>query len=323
MTSADLLKRFPSLRAVVVGDLMLDEYLIGHATRISPEAPVMVVRQTETRHVAGGAANVARNLAALGAQTTVVGVVGEDAAGEGLANSLRGTGLTADLVTDPLRPTTRKTRVLADHAHQVLRIDLESDAPLDPDVADQVAERAEARLAEADVLILSDYLKGTLTPPLVERLIRSTRLAGVSVVANPKPRSLAAFSGADLVSLNRVEAAEAAGRVRGLLTDEAEDAAREIERRFRLDALLVTLGEAGMLAVRGSQTVRVAAPKVEVYDTAGAGDTVIATVALGFAAAGFDRAIFQLAAETSAAVVRKVGVATPTPDDLASIAAAG
>lgn len=323
MTAEELLRRFGALRAVVVGDLMLDEYLVGHATRISPEAPVMVVRQTDTRHVAGGAANVARNLAALGARTSVVGVAGEDAAGEGLARSLAVNGLTADLVIDPLRPTTRKTRVLADHAHQVLRIDLESDAPLDTDVASEVASRAEARLEEADVLVLSDYLKGTLTPALVAQLIAMARRRSVPVVANPKPRSLAAFDGADLVSLNRVEAAEASGRIRGLPTDEAEEAAREIAREFGLRALLVTLGEAGMVAVQGTQTVRVAAPKVEVYDTAGAGDTVIATVALGTAAAGFEPSVFQLAAATSAAVVRKVGVATPSPDDLAEIAAAG
>ena len=316
MTSGELLGRFQGLRALVIGDLMLDEYIFGRAARISPEAPVMVIRQTSTDRLPGGAANVARNLLALGARTRILGVVGCDEAGELLRQSLRDQGLEAEhLVADPTRPTTRKTRVVADHSHQVLRIDHEDEAGVPVEAETKLVDAALQMVGDTDVIVLSDYLKGALTQRLAREVIERARKAGVPVVANPKPRSLSLYEKASLVSLNRSEAAEALGLWAGLPDDNAVSAARQILERQKSDSVLVTLGESGMVAV-GPSDVRVNAPRVEVYDTAGAGDTVIATVALGYAAAGFERAVFELAAQTAASVVKHVGVATPSVEDL-------
>lgn len=323
MTSGELLRQFGALRALVIGDLMLDEYIFGKAARISPEAPVMVIRQTSTDRLPGGAANVARNLQALGAKTQVLGVIGCDEAGEMLADSLRNQGLDpSHLVRCKERPTTRKTRIVADHSHQVLRIDHEADSPLEngeTTMTRSLTSLALEMLPQSDVVVLSDYLKGALTPHVASKVIESARQQGIPVVVNPKPRSLPQYRGSTLVSLNRSEAEEALGLWAGLEDDRAIPEARKLQQQFGFDAVLVTLGEKGMIAV-GQGEVQVDAPRVEVYDTAGAGDTVIATVALGFAAAGFDRAVFELAAQTAASVVKHVGVATPSADDLARMA---
>lgn len=319
MTPGELLRRFDGLKAVVIGDLMLDEYIFGKAARISPEAPVMVIRQTHTDRLPGGAANVARNLQALGAQTRVLGVIGCDEAGEVLRQSLRDQGMDADhLVADGDRPTTRKTRIVADHSHQVLRIDHEAETTVSNEVEDRMLDVATEMAAHCDVIVLSDYLKGALTPRLAAGVIEVAKKKKIPVVVNPKPRSLPIYAGANLVSLNRSEAAEVLGLFRGLPDDQAKQAATDIRKMHSLESVLVTLGESGMVAV-GSSDVKVDAPRVEVYDTAGAGDTVIATVALGIAAVGFDQAVFELAAQTAASVVKHVGVATPSKEDLAKM----
>lgn len=314
-----LLERFESLHALVVGDLMLDEYIVGKATRISPEAPVMVIRQQRTFSVPGGAANVAKNIVALGAKATVIGVVGEDSAGQELQEAL---GESASVVPDPSRPTTRKTRVLADTAHQVLRIDHESESAIDEDVEDSIFDTVKSRIHEANVLILSDYTKGVLTVGLVKRLIELAVGQGVPVTANAKPVNLSAYQGATLVSLNAKEAAEAVGakdiirQANGQgLSDRPSSVARQILDENGFQHILVTLGEYGMC----TESFYIAPQKVEVFDTAGAGDTTIATVALGLAAIGFEPKVFELASHTAAAVVSHVGVATPSHDDLERI----
>ena len=317
--SVVLLDRFAGVRVVVLGDLMLDAYLFGTATRISPEAPVMVVRQTRASHVPGGAANVARNAVTLGASATLVGVVGDDEAGSRLRGALGGERIDATgLVTDPTRATTTKTRVLADHAHQVLRIDEEEDSPVGPAIEERLCDAIAMAIDHADVLVLSDYLKGTLTPRVAEAAIAAARGRRIPVVVNPKPRWLSQYRGATLLSLNRAEATAALGRWNSLEDDQAEEGAHTLRAQLGVDALLVTLGEGGLLA-SGPKTFRVEAPRVEVYDTAGAGDTVVAAVALGLAVAGFQRPVFELAAQAAACVVQHVGVATPDAADMASL----
>ena len=321
MRFSELLASFEGKRAVVVGDLMLDEYLFTRAERISPEAPVMVVRHQRTERLPGGAANVARNVAAFGAKVDLVGLVGSDEGGDMLSEALQADGLSASgLIRSTTRTTTRKTRVVADHAHQVLRIDHEEDHPATEAEAKSIVESVRARLADASVLVLSDYLKGTLSAQVAQELVRLAHAQGVPTVVNPKPRSLAQYRGAKLVSLNRLEAAQAMDLPQGLSNDLASEAARALRERIGAESVLVTLGDAGMVADNG-ETMRVPAPRVEVYDTAGAGDTVIATVALGVASAGIRREVFELAAQTAACVIQHVGVATPTRDDLARLAA--
>jgi rfaE bifunctional protein kinase chain/domain len=314
-----LLNKFKTLHALVLGDLMLDEYIVGKATRISPEAPVMVVRQHRTFSVPGGAANVAKNIEALGAKATVIGVVGEDPAGIDLQEAMGEHGF---VIPDPSRPTTRKTRVLADTAHQVLRVDHESEDLLDPDMEDAVIAAVKERIAEVQVVLLSDYTKGVLTPGVVAGVIQLAKKHGVPVVANAKPSSIGYYSGATLASLNAKEAAEAVG-VKDILrnengnglSDKPRDAAIKLQRDYKIDHILITLGDYGMC----TESFYVNPQKVEVFDTAGAGDTTIATVALGMAAKGFEPIIFDLAARTSAAVVSHVGVAVPSAEDLQKI----
>ncbi|MBI1755828.1 MAG: hypothetical protein HYR64_01810 [Fimbriimonas ginsengisoli] len=321
MRYRDILDQFQNRKALVVGDLMLDEYVFGRATRISPEAPVMVVRQQSTKNLPGGAANVARNLIALGAKVSMVGVVGCDQAGETLEQTLVEHGVEiGGVVREPDRTTTRKMRVLADTAHQVLRIDHEDERDVSPKTERRLLDQAEMHLVDCDVVIVSDYLKGSVTPEIARRVIDLGRKRGIPVVANPKPQSLEHYRGCTLLSLNRYEAGEAVGAWRGLEDADALGAARTIRERIGVEAVLITLGESGMV-VDGPWDAVIPAPRVEVYDTAGAGDTVVATVALGLSSHGFERSVFTLAAQTAASVVRRVGVATPAPQDLADIAA--
>ncbi len=313
MRFRDLLKSFADKDILVLGDLMLDEYIVGKATRISPEAPVMVVKQQRTFAVPGGAANVGKNIDALGGKATVIGVVGEDPAGRELSQVLGDAGR---VVSDPNRPTTRKTRVLADTAHQVLRVDHESEEPLDPDMEDAVMEAVAARIKESHAVLLSDYTKGVLTPGVVSRTIKLAIERGIPVIANAKPASVAFYAGATLVSLNAKEAAEAVGTKDVLHhTDSPQQLADKLRQEHRIDHILITLGEYGMC----TEAFTIGPQKVEVFDTAGAGDTTIATVALGMAAKGFDPLIFELATHTSAAVVSHVGVAVPSVEDLERI----
>lgn len=318
MTFGNLLKRFKGVRALVVGDLMLDEYVLGRAARISPEAPVMVIRRQSMRHQPGGAANVAANLRALGANVSMVGVVGNDEAGSILLKSLQNSGIdTAGVVTEEDRVTTRKTRVLANHSHQVLRIDHESEHPLSHETEAAVLDCIDRRLDSLDVLVISDYLKGTVTEAIAAKCLDLAHRKGIPVVVNPKPRSLPLYRGATLLSLNRVEAEEALASVR-LRDEEALCAAAQIRERCGVDAVLITLGDAGM-AVIGAESFVIPALRVEVYDTAGAGDTVVAAAALGLATKGFHSTVFSLASYAAASVVRKVGVVTPSLEDLQTL----
>ncbi len=316
---ASLLDKFGGMKALVVGDLMLDAYVFGGVTRISPEAPVMVVRAKEERSVPGGAANVAKNIIAIGGTATVIGVVGQDEHGQILESQLNETpGIESRVVVDPSRVTTRKTRIVADHSHQVLRIDHEDESPVSESVASAILERTREALVGANVLVLSDYLKGVLKPDLIQSLVKLAKGMGCAVVANPKPSSATYYSGADLVSLNRVEAAALLGKS-SISLEEAKKQAGSVREQLGIDSVVITLGEQGIVSNRAAETIHVAAPKVEVYDTAGAGDTAIATIALGLAAEGWSERIFWLSNEMSARVVRHVGVAVPTAADLTEV----
>ncbi|HVT12275.1 MAG TPA: bifunctional ADP-heptose synthase [Fimbriimonadaceae bacterium] len=319
MSLASLLGSFCERPVLVVGDLMLDEYILGRATRISPEAPVMVIRQQSTMSMPGGAANVAKNIIALGGSATILGIVGNDPAADTLKRALAEQHIDhASLVHDPARPTTRKTRVLADHAHQVLRIDHEEETPLSEAAEADLLRQALALVDAHEAVILSDYLKGALTPNVSARIIERAQQRGIPTVVNPKPRSVGQYVGATVLSLNRAEAGQALERWHGLSDDDAPAAAAALKDRLGVGNMLITLGESGLVA-SGAETYRVPAPRVEVYDTAGAGDTIVATVALGAAAKGDFRQTLELATKAAAAVVRKVGVATPTHEDLEEI----
>ncbi len=318
MTFASLLDAMVGKRALVIGDLMLDEYIFGSATRISPEAPVMVIRHSNSRQVPGGAANVARNMQALEANVSLVGLIGDDSAGRFLANELGESGSVVGLVVDSARMTTRKTRVVADHSHQVLRIDAESDEPISDSIENRLMEATRLAATEADVIVLSDYRKGALTAVVVANAILVGKELGIPVLANPKPQTLNWYRGASLVSLNRSEAGFAIGDDRSVSTDAAYGVACKIRETGDFGAVLVTLGEDGAV-VSLPDEIRITAPRVEVADPAGAGDTVIAATALGCSSFGFAPEVFQLAIELAASVVQHVGVAVPSEADLKRI----
>lgn len=308
MTAA--LPDFSSARVLVVGDVMLDRYWHGQTGRISPEAPVPVVRMQESEDRPGGAANVALNLAALGLRPTLVGLVGADDAGDRIGHELANAGVDARLVRVPERPTITKLRVLARH-QQLLRVDFEEPfhdldlTPLEQAVAEVVGE--------ADVVILSDYAKGALADP--QRFIRLARDAGAKVLVDPKGRDFTPYQGADLLTPNLSEF-EA---VTGPCSDEAALVAhgRSAIAELSLGALLVTRGEAGMTLIPAEgDPVHLPARAREVFDVTGAGDTVIATLGAALAAdQPLPRAV-ALANAAAGLVVGRLGAATVSAPEL-------
>ncbi|WP_447918567.1 D-glycero-beta-D-manno-heptose-7-phosphate kinase [Achromobacter aegrifaciens] len=260
-------------RVLVVGDVMLDRYWFGEVERISPEAPVPVVRVARREDRLGGAANVARNVGALGGHVTLVGVLGEDEAGDSVRRLSAEAGIQAELVADPSLHTTLKMRVLG-RQQQLLRVDFEqhpSQAALDN------VEAAFARhLANHDIVVLSDYAKGVLAR--VESLIALARSAGVPVLVDPKGHDYARYRGATLVTPNRSEMQEAVGRWQS--ETELTDRAQRLRADLDLEALLVTRSEQGMTLFTGAGRDHIDAQAHEVFDVSGAGDTVLATLAV-------------------------------------------
>jgi rfaE bifunctional protein kinase chain/domain len=316
----DSLSAIRDKTVMVVGDVMLDDYVWGRAARISPEAPVMVLDAQRESQVPGGAANVAHNIASLGGRPVLVGVIGDDLTGRTLTEKLGDIGVGHEgLITDPGRTTTRKTRIIAHH-QQVLRLDREEREEISAATADRLLETAFRLLGGADALLISDYRKGCLSEDRVRALVAAAHDTGKPSLANPKPPSLPWYAGVDLVSMNR---SEAEGFIGGEEIETEDLIARSAERlrECGLRTGLITLGEDGMVLC-GHETERIEALRVEVYDTAGAGDTVIAMMALG-AGAGLPVAVAARVANLAAGcVVRHVGVAVANPDELLALAEA-
>jgi len=310
----DLLGAMHGLRVLVVGDLMLDRYVLGTVDRVSPEAPVPVVRVESEHHAAGGAANVAANVTALGAACDLVGCVGGDAEGDLLRSTLSAQRIGTDgIVTTPSRRTTVKTRVLAQR-HQIVRVDREDDTEVDEAIASTLVG-AIRRLAEfCDVLVVQDYDKGVLVPAVIEAVHHAVPERSIPWVVDPKRRSFFAYTGATVFKPNARELSDALGEpVR------AEDAHWMEATRARLECehLLVTLGDRGMaLQSRAMPLTRLAAVARDVYDVSGAGDTVTAVIALALAAGGSACEAATLANHAAAVEVSKSGVRTVSADEI-------
>ncbi len=271
----------PRVRALVVGDVMLDRYLSGEVERVSPEAPVPIVKAERRRSALGGAANVAAGVHAIGAECDVVGVVGGDRAGRRLGRLLGEHGIDGGgLVVDRSRPTTVKTRVLA-RRQQVLRIDRETTTPIEPSTVERLLQVARERLARADVLVIQNYDKGAVPPELARPLLREAQASGVRSVVDPKLRHFFDFGDADVFKPNARELAAALGREAP--PDRAELSI--VATRIGCRTLLVTLGDRGMWLLEEGETEAVHIPShaVEVYDVSGAGDTVTAVLSVGLA----------------------------------------
>ena len=313
--AATLVSRLAHRRVVVVGDVMLDRFVVGSVTRISPEAPVPVVRFESEYSRLGGAANVAHNLAALGARATLIGLVGADAAAAQLREQLSAAGLSSEgLVEDPSRRTVEKVRIVAGRNQQVARIDYEDDRDVAGAAEAAIVERIQTLAADADVLLVSDYLKGVVTRGVMQALLH-TRTRPVPLVVDPKIPHLDRYRGATLITPNTHEAEVATHRI--IRTDEeAEAAAHEFRTRAGCDAVLITRGEHGMWL--SSSELHGAAPATarEVADVTGAGDTVVATVSLALAAGASLAEAAVLANHAAGVVVAKFGPATVTPHEL-------
>lgn len=306
------------LGVLVVGDLMLDDFVYGEVSRISPEAPAPVLAVSRSEMVAGGAGNVARNLAALGARCVFVGVVGEDEAGRRLASDLASAPrIEAHLVVDPARPTTRKTRYVSEHhSTHLLRADWELATPVDAATEQALIAQALAALPRVGAVVLSDYAKGVLTPGLIAAVIAAARKAGKPVIVDPKRFDVTVYHGATLITPNRQELTVATGRD-ATTDDDAAIAAEELRQKVGATAVLVTRSEQGMtLVAEGEASVHVPAYAVKVLDVSGAGDTVVAVLAAMLASgAGFEPAM-RAANAAAAVVVGKRGTATVSLTEL-------
>ena len=307
----ELLARFRDCPVLIVGDLMLDEYLWGHVNRISPEAPVPVVEVQRRSFTAGGAANTAANVASLGGSAIIAGIVGDDAEGARIRDLMAGLGIdTSAIVTDSARPTTTKTRVVA-HSQQMVRIDHEQLGPLSDAVEVELLAQLESQLTRVRAAVVSDYGKGVITPSLCERFLALARAAGVPVVVDPKGTDYRKYRGATVVKPNQLETGKVLNRELRT-TAEVEQAGRELLNFLGAESsVLVTRGAHGMtLLEAGRPAVHVPAQAREVYDVTGAGDTVAGTLALALAVGGTLELACRLASFAAAVVVGKVGTAT-------------
>ncbi len=317
-----LLSSMRGRRVLVVGDVMLDEFVWGRVARISPEAPVPVVEVTRESLHLGGAGNVASNVRSLGGEAVVVGVVGRDAAGARVRTALGTAGIEDGLVEDAARPTTVKTRIIAHH-QQVVRADREQTEDLEKQTERAVVSSVRAALDSCGTLVLSDYQKGVLTPGLMKSVLALAAGRGLPVLVDPKVRHFALYKRVALVTPNQLETEQATG-VRIRTAEDLEKAGRRILALLHCDAALVTRGEHGMsLFPRGGRTVHIPTAAREVYDVTGAGDTVIATLGLGLAA-GLPMARAAVLANFAAGVVvGKLGTATAAPREVVAAVARG
>lgn len=312
-----IIEKFPESHVLTFGDCMLDQWVWGKVSRISPEAPVPVVDVQKYTWTPGGAANVSSNLAALGARTGLIGVVGKDVQAKQLKKGLREQGVEVrGIISDTERPTTLKTRIIAHH-QQVVRADLEQKGRIPDALADRLIDFLAAQGGGCRWLLVSDYDKGLLTPYLMERLFSTAGALGITVTAGPKPVNISLFRGAHLVTLNEKEASAAAG----VAIDGEESlatAGRLLLQRLGAAAVLITRGEKGMaLFPREGEVYSIPALASQVYDVSGAGDTVIAVATLSLACGADLREAVYLANHAAAVVVRKVGTATLTREELA------
>jgi len=313
----EIIQSMGERKIVILGDVMLDEFVWGEVTRISPEAPVPVVDiQRESVHL-GGAANVLANAVALGAQACVIGVIGNDSAGDRLRKRMGEASplQTEDyLIVDEGRPSTTKTRIIA-HSQLVVRADRELRTPVNGSVQERIVAALKHAVQDADAFVVSDYDKGVVTPPILEEILKLA-YARIPVLIDPKIRNFLHYRPASLITPNHHEAL----RMTNLEEDSDEGlhrAARLIRERLGCDAVLITRGDRGIMLLEGdAEPVFVSTTAREVYDVTGAGDTVIATLATALSAGASMLEAANLANHAAGIVVGKVGTATVSAEEL-------
>jgi D-beta-D-heptose 7-phosphate kinase/D-beta-D-heptose 1-phosphate adenosyltransferase len=311
-----LVEKLANHHVLCIGDVMLDRYVYGQVERISPEAPIPVLHTQREAMTLGGAGNVVRNIVALGGHVDLVGVIGQDQPGYDLAKLITSfPQVTSYLLTDNARPTTLKTRFVAD-GQQLLRADHEISQPISADMEKQALLRVKGALDAANIVILSDYAKGMLTPHVVAEIIRMAREAKKHVVIDPKGRDFNRYKGAYMLTPNRRELAEVSGIAIRTIED-AERAARQLIEAHQLGGILAKLGSDGVcLVLKDQPAIPLRASAREVFDVSGAGDTVVATMALALAGGLKDAEGAALANVAGAVVVGKIGTAVCTREEL-------
>ena len=309
------LGKFRQAKILVIGDLILDEFVWGKVDRISPEAPVPVVWVQSESLMPGGAANVANNLSALKGQVSVLGVIGADPWGERLLGELGARGIDAQGVIRVNRPTTVKTRVIAHH-QQMVRVDREHLEPHEESTMARLIDAALKHIRQVDAVIIEDYGKGVITRRLLEAVVPAARKLRKVITVDPKEDHFDLYRGVTALTPNRSEAGAAVGRE--LKTNEdVEQAGKQIVRRLQCESALITLGEDGMwLFERSGRQARIPTVAQEVFDVAGAGDTVIAAFTLALATNASVEQAARLANYAAGIVVGKLGVAVATPEEL-------
>ena len=310
-----IIERFSQVSVAVLGDLICDRFVYGEVERISPEAPVPVVKVTSEELKVGGAGNVANNLVSLGGRASVFGVVGKDSFGDFVRSELKRIGAdTCGIVADESRMTTLKTRIMARSQH-IVRVDREITDPVRAEVESEILGKLWNGLESAEVLVISDYAKGVLTPRIARRAIEGFTSRGRWVICDPKPNNLWLFEGVDLITPNKEEALRSAGAI-SPDEDPLFACATKLRQQLKTKAVMITAGADGIYLLDDSGFHHVRGQSVEVYDVVGAGDTVTAATALALGAGADFLTAVKIANVAGGIVVGKLGLATVSKSEL-------
>jgi D-beta-D-heptose 7-phosphate kinase/D-beta-D-heptose 1-phosphate adenosyltransferase len=309
-----IIRGFKDRNILVIGDIILDHYIWGRVSRISPEAPVPVVEVTREEFLLGGAANVAHNIVALGGRASVIGINGQDVAGEALINILRQRGVNCDGIFTENRPTTVKTRVIA-HNQQVVRFDREDKKYVDGKILKGILEYINSELFKYDAVIVSDYQKGMISQELIKDIVKKTKPKGMFIAVDPKVGHFDFYKGVSLITPNVMEASS------GSQIDIRDDktllrAGKGLMKKLSCKAVLITRGEQGMSLFEKNKITHIPTVARKVYDVTGAGDTVISAFTLAHVSGATREEAAVIANHAAGIVVAEVGTAVATPEQL-------
>jgi rfaE bifunctional protein kinase chain/domain len=308
--------KFPQAKIMVIGDMMIDHFIWGSVNRISPEAPVPIVKVTKESFHLGGAANVVHNIHTLGGKVYTAGVTGNDEMGRKIVHDLRALGIsTKGVILIHKRPTTVKTRIIA-HNQQVVRLDREEVSPLNTDVKKRIIAYCKKIFSDIDALILSDYDKGVLSRELVEEIIGLCKKGKKPMIVDPKVEHIDIYKGVTMITPNQKEASDASG-VKILTDEDASRAASLLQKKIGCESVLITRGEQGMTLVeKNGSFAHIPTLATEVYDVTGAGDTVVSALTLALATGASKRIAALIANYAAGIVIKKVGTASVEKEEL-------
>lgn len=311
-----IIKNFTGKKILVVGDLMLDEYLVGKTTRLSPEAPVPIVEIEKINYVPGGAANAANNVKSLGDETILVGIIGNDQNGQTLIKLLKKQGIkTTGVFRDPERPTTLKSRIVS-QGQQVVRVDKESHKPISNKVEKKILNFIKEKIHDVDIILISDYAKGVVTPILSQTIIKLANKIGKRVLIDPKGEDFSKYQGCFMITPNLNEL-ETVLKIQAKNTKDLSQFTKMLLANIGSEAILTTLGANGMvLTEKSGKHTAIPAIDVKVVDISGAGDTAIATFALSLTAGANLYEAMLISTYASSVTISKMGTATVSRSEL-------